>query len=562
MGLHSLVLNAFIVGAILTLGSYLRNRIEMRRRNPQGLPYPPGPRGLPIVGNVLDMPRKQAPLTYRKWNEQYGPMTYVVAVGQPTLVISSYDIAKELLDKRGSNYINRPRLVMAGELSGVGKAMGMTQYGSLWKKEKRYLSKALSGGPIVKRNYSGLMINRATILLKSILDRPQDFLWEVKKMTGHIVMEVGYGAVRDDEDGGHDYIDMQFELGQITARTIQGYWVDFFPWRKKLPGFSSIYTYGPPYIVKHIPTWFPGAQFKRDGLRWGKQYDTVRDYMFERIKKRVLSADQGESLPSSFVRNTLRDLYAKSPSDREELKEEEDAIKYSSFSFYRAGADTPESVIRSFLLAMSLYPEFQVRARAEIDRVIGPDRLPTIDDRGKEKMPYVEAVVLEALRWNPPASMGVPHVPLHDDTYGGYFIPKGTIVTTNVWSMSRDPAYYTNPSDFTPERFLIIEEKTSSVAFNRATLDPCEYNFGFGRRICPGLDMSVQELWIAMVFILWAFEIEKKGEGKWDTDEDRFTFAFTSNTKPFDCNLVPRSDKVKEIINDAYSAVESLERRK
>lgn len=152
-------------------------------------------------------------------------------------------------------------------------------------------------------------------------------------------------------------------------------------------------------------------------------------------------------------------------------------------------------------------------------------------------------------------------------------------------SMSRDPAYYTNPSDFQPERFLIIDEKTSSVAFNRAILDPCEYNFGFGRRICPGLDMSVQELWTAMVFILWAFEIKKKGEGKWDTDEDRFTFAFTSyvgtlgsrcsgcvltirasyvtfrDTKPFDCDLVPRSDKVKEIINNAYSAVESSERR-
>lgn len=507
------------------------------------MPYPPGPRGLPIVGNVLDMPRTQFPLTYTKWMTEYGPMTYLVVAGQPTLVISSYDIAKELFDRRGSNYINRQRMVMAGELSGVGKAMGMTQYGSLWKKERRYLSKALSGAPIVKRNYSGIMTKRATILLKSILDRPQDFLYEVKKMTGHVVIEVGYGAIGDDEDGGHDYIDMQIELGIITAKTIQGYWVDFFPW------------------LKHIPPWFPGAQFRRDGLRWTKQYDTVRDYMFERIKKRVLSADQGESLPSSFVRNTLRDLYAKPPSDPEELKEDEDAIKYASFSFYRAGADTTESVIRSFLLAMSLYPEFQVKARAEIDRVIGPDRLPSIEDRGTDKMPYMEALALEALRWNPPGSSGVPHVPRHDDTYRGYFIPKGTNVTANVWFMSRDPAYYTNASDFIPERFLIADEKASSVAFNKATLDPCEYAFGFGRRICPGIDMTVQEMWIAMVFILWAFEIKKKGEGKWDTDEDRFTFMFTSHTKPFDCELIPRSDKVKEVINGAYSAIEPLERR-
>ncbi|KAG8982931.1 hypothetical protein FRB90_006453, partial [Tulasnella sp. 427] len=322
MALHSLVLNGFVIGAILSLGFYLRHRIHMRRRNPQDLPLPPGPKGYPFIGNVFDMPRKQSPLTYMKWLKQYGPMTYLEVVGQPHLVISSYDMVRELFEKRGSNYINRPRMVMAGELSGLGKAMGMTQYGTLWKKEKRYLSKALSGGPIVKRDYSGLMMKRATILLKAVVDRPQDFLWEVKKMTGHVVIEVGYGAIGDDDDGGHDYIDMQTELGLITARTVQGYWVDFFPW------------------LKHIPIWLPGAQFKRDGLRWGKQYDDVRDYMFERVKKRMLSGDQGESLPSSFVRNTLQDLYAKPPSDPEQLKEDEAAIKYSSFSFYRAGADT------------------------------------------------------------------------------------------------------------------------------------------------------------------------------------------------------------------------------
>ncbi|KAG8918377.1 hypothetical protein FRC00_012552, partial [Tulasnella sp. 408] len=198
---------------------------------------------------------------------------------------------------------------------------------------------------------------------------------------------------------------------------------------------------------------------------------------------------------------------------------------------------------------MSLHPEYQAKARAEIDRIVGPDRLPSVDDRGTDKMPYLEAVVLEAMRWNPPGGSGVTHVPIHDDTYRGYFIPKGTNVIPNVWYMSRDPAYYTNASDFNPERFLIVDEKASSIRFNKATLDPCEYVFGFGRRICPGLDMTVQELWIAMAFVLWAFEIKKKGEGNWDTDEERFTFAFTSQTKPFECEFIPRSDKVKELIN-------------
>ncbi|KAG8947342.1 hypothetical protein FRC04_010790 [Tulasnella sp. 424] len=339
MALNSLVVDVCIIGAVLALGSYLRHRVVMRSRNPQGLPYPPGPRQLPIIGNLLDMPRSHYPLTHTKWLREYGPLTYLVAMGQPILVINSFDMAKDLLDKKSSNYINRPRMVMAGELCSIGKATGMTQFGPIWKKERRYLGKALSGAPIVKRDYSALMIKRATILLKSILDRPEDFLWEVKKMAGHVVIEVGYGAVRDDEDGGHDYIDMQIELGVITAKTL---------------------------------------------------------------------SDQEMSLPSSFVRNTLRDLYSEPPSDPQQLREDEDAIKYSSFSFYRAGSDTVESVIRSFLLAMSLYPDIQAKARAEVEHVIGPDRLPTVDDRGVDKMPYVEAVMLEALRWNPPTGSDTP----------------------------------------------------------------------------------------------------------------------------------------------------------
>lgn len=92
-----------------------------------------------------------------------------------------------------------------------------------------------------------------------------------------------------------------------------------------------------------------------------------------------------------------------------------------------------ESLVRNFLLAMALYPEVQARVQAEIDAVIGQDRFPSVEDRGADKMPYVEASILESLRWNPPASTGVPHLPVVDDFFQGYFIPKGTTVIQNAW---------------------------------------------------------------------------------------------------------------------------------
>lgn len=85
----------------------------------------------------------------------------------------------------------------------------------------------------------------------------------------------------------------------------------------------------------------------------------------------------------------------------------------------------------TFFLVMTLYPEVQRTAQEEIDRVIGTDRLPTFADR--DSLPYVEAVVKEALRMHPIAPMGLPHVTTADDVCEGYLIPKGAMVLPNIW---------------------------------------------------------------------------------------------------------------------------------
>jgi cytochrome P450 len=80
---------------------------------------------------------------------------------------------------------------------------------------------------------------------------------------------------------------------------------------------------------------------------------------------------------------------------------------------------------------MTLYPDVQVKASEEIDAVLGPGHLPRIDDR--TRLPYVEAIYLEVLRWGQVVPQGVAHVSREDDIHRGYFIPKGTIVIPNIW---------------------------------------------------------------------------------------------------------------------------------
>lgn len=80
---------------------------------------------------------------------------------------------------------------------------------------------------------------------------------------------------------------------------------------------------------------------------------------------------------------------------------------------------------------MALYPEVQKMAQDEIDRVIGPGRLPTAADR--DRLPYVNAMVREVFRWHPVVPMGIPHMSTADDIYEGYYIPKGSLIMPNIW---------------------------------------------------------------------------------------------------------------------------------
>lgn len=92
---------------------------------------------------------------------------------------------------------------------------------------------------------------------------------------------------------------------------------------------------------------------------------------------------------------------------------------------------------------MSLFPEVQKKAQAEIDAVIGSGRLPTMEDR--DQLPYCNAIASEALRWHSVAPTGVPHRVLEDDIFNGYFIPKGSLVMANVWYASDFPFTSAHP---------------------------------------------------------------------------------------------------------------------
>jgi len=259
--------------------------------------------------------------------------------------------------------------------------------------------------------------------------------------------------------------------------------------------------------------------------------------------------------PINFVRNSMRDGSAIPSLASEHLQEvellrgterqlAEEVVKDTLGSMFQAGSDTSVSSMSSLFLALVLYPEVQKRAQAELDSVISRDRLPTYDD--KSRLPYIEAMSKELLRWQMVTPMGVPHSPSDDDVYKGYFIPKGSIVFANAWAVLHDPELYTDPEVFKPDRFLnedgtFRDDPTISLAF------------GAGRRICPGRHFVAATLFVVTASVLSVFNVTKA------TDKDGNEIPVVAPTEPvvgkvviqvpkFECAITPRDKLAEDLI--------------
>jgi len=246
---------------------------------------------------------------------------------------------------------------------------------------------------------------------------------------------------------------------------------------------------------------------------------------------------------TSFVSIALEDI-----DESRDIKHQREVIKDIAGVVFAAGADTTTSAIHTFFLAMICFPEVQVKAQEELDRVVN-GRLPDFSDM--PDLPYLSALVKEAIRWQPVFPYGVPHNSTEDDVYEGYHIPKGSIVFPNVWAMLHNEDDYPDPFAFKPERFIKDGQLDPNIR------DPTMIAFGFGRRICPGSHIAISTIWIAAASILATFNLSKSvdKDGKVIEPSCEYLSAIISHPLPFECTIKPRSNVAEGLIRsitDSY----------
>ncbi|VUC29905.1 unnamed protein product [Clonostachys rosea] len=476
------MLNIILLAQCAIVIGVLRLAYEKWRRKSH-INLPPGPKPLPIVGNVLDLPPKGLPQA-RHWkshHDKYGPITSITAMGQTIVVVHDLSLAIELLDKGGVKNSSRPWLEFGWRMCGFGQFTIGLEYGYTLRLHRKLILQHIgteqavaSTQPLIEREVGRTLVRMLEVpdnLLKNMEMNGEQRLTFDNSQAAAIILKLTYGYDINTSSNDPLLFLVRRMLNRLSAAVMPGGWlVDALP------------------ILRHIPAWCPGAGFKQTAIGWNREVLEAVNIPFQFVKRQL--ADK--SCQPSYVSNIL------SKTEEEKLTPEyENTIRYSAVALFSGGADTTYATLCFLYLALVKYPGVLAKAHEEIDRVIGSNRLPTFADR--DRLPYVEGIIKEAYRWQSVVPQGLAHSSDEDQVFQGYFIPKGAAVIANTFSYTRDTRVYHDPEAFLPERYM--------APYNEP--DPKEYVFGLGRRICPARIFADQSLFLTIAQTIAVFNISK-----------------------------------------------------
>ncbi|KAG6809055.1 hypothetical protein H0H92_001766 [Tricholoma furcatifolium] len=493
---------------------------------------PPAPPAIPVLGHAHLIPPTGQDLFFYELGKTYGEklpllfevmviismitgdVTHLKVLNKYLVVLNSVQAAVDLLEKRGNNYRDRPHLPI-WEILGLGGIFSFLDaesenYRFQRKTFEQYFSKGRN------KEYREIQIREARNLAKNLLVTPEtDFNATLLQFSTALIIDLTYGHQVQANDAYMQIID-NCSRAAVESGPIGGTPVDLFP------------------ILRYFPSWFPGTYYATYARKASRYFDQLMEYPFEQVKKQMASG----TVRPSYLAHQLEALRSEGEVDNTSRIKQ---IQLSAAAAYIAGAETTSSTLSFFLLAMVLYPECQLKAQEELDRVVGTDRLPEFADR--ENLPYLECVLQETARWNIAAPTGVPRKALEDDVYKGMLIPKGAMIITNFRAMTFDESIYKDAATFDPSRFL-------PPPLGRGE-PPNSTFFGFGRRKCPGRYLAEDSLWIAIATILASVSIERAvGDDGKEIIPDAIptSSGITSHAKPFPYRIKPRTKTVMGLL--------------
>jgi len=401
-----------------------------------------------------------------------GPIHSFSLLGQPVIVLSTAKVAADILDRLSLKTSDRPRLIKIGEHMCRNNEFALLPRNETWRIHRRAAHESLNVQAVLAME--PMQEEEAAILIEGFLKHPElPLLAHLHRLASSIPWRALFG---------HEYISLD---GPNPTAPLDEFSETLFA--AAVPGAS---------IVDLMPFLNPLITRSKIIMSESNRFYEEATALFTK----AFSDEQVDGMSS--LSNNLKETWSKLG-----LMTAHEC-GWLGASLYLAAQETTATALRWFFLAMLLYPDTAVAARAELKAVVG-DRPPRFADR--EALPQIEAMVKELLRWRPPAPTGVAHSATEDFTYGDYLIPKGAVIFSNIWSICRDPLLYADGDAFDPSRFI---DEAGRVKQAPKDVHDDYPTFGYGRRICIGKNLAIQSLWITISHLLWAFDFKKGYDGQ------------------------------------------------
>ncbi|XP_004492664.1 cytochrome P450 76T24-like [Cicer arietinum] len=453
---------------LLILISFIVFFILRKLNQPQNSKkLPPGPNPLPIIGNILEF-GKTPHKTLTKLSKIYGPIMTLKLGRITTIVISSPQLAKQVLHENAQIFSNRTVPHAACALDHQNFSVGWLPTSPLWKKLRKFC---------VTNLFSPKMLDSTKIIRQKKL---QDLLDYVKEKSNK-------GEVFN--FGEAVFVTVLNTISNILFSMDMAHYEKYHEFENIIRGLSNVI--GQPNIADFFPILRPlDPQRLHAGTvnYWGKLCKIIEGIVEERVSK-------NDSKVCNDVLDSLLNNIGEPSFDQFSHEE----ILHLLPDLFVAAIDSTSNTIEWIMAELLNNPDKLTKVRKELFETIGKNE--TIEESDITKLPFLQAVVKETFRLHPPAPLFLPHKCDEFVNIFGFNVPKNAQVLVNVWAIGRDPTIWKNPNMFMPERFL---ECDINYKGNNFELIP----FGAGKRICPGLPLAHRSVHLIVASILYNFELK------------------------------------------------------
>uniref|UniRef100_A0A7M4E153 Cytochrome P450 family 2 subfamily D member 6/pseudo n=1 Tax=Crocodylus porosus TaxID=8502 RepID=A0A7M4E153_CROPO len=467
-----------IVAAFALLFVFIKRRRSWSR-------YPPGPPSLPFLGNMLQIDFYNPHLSFNQLNKKFGNVFSLQYFWSNMVVVNGYKAVKDALVQKAEDFADRPYFPKYAHLGYNKRSQGLiiSRYGPAWRQQRRFALCTLKNFGMGKKSLENQISQEAGYLCSAFSSKeghPFDPLFLVKKAVSNVIYSLTFGERFDYDD---EKFQRLVEIFQQSMKEESGFLPQLLnevPFLLRIPRVpQKVFQYQrasmsliDAILKKHKETWdsthirdFTDA-FLQEMEKVGNQQDLFECIVLCLVNTLV----KEQSLLVPFIyKATHMLLYMKQSAN-------------ATNTLYLAHIKCP----------------FPGKVHEEIDKVIGRDRSPNMLDQAN--MPYANAVIHEIQCYGDIVPTGLPHMTYRDTELQGFFIPKDTVIITNLSSVLKDETFWEKPHQFYPKHFLDADGQF----VKREAFLP----FSAGRRICLGEQLARMELFLFFTSLLQCFTFQ------------------------------------------------------